>query len=58
MSRVCDLSGRGTTSGNSRSHSNIATRRTFKINLQSKKIGGVRMKLSTRALRTLTKVKK
>lgn len=58
MSRVCALSGRGTASGNTRSHSNIATRRTFKINLQSKKIGGVRVKLSTRALRTLTKVKK
>ncbi|QQR77623.1 MAG: 50S ribosomal protein L28 [Candidatus Moraniibacteriota bacterium] len=58
MSRVCAFSGRGTASGNTRSHSNIATRRTFKINLQSKKIGGVRVKLSTRAIRTLTKVKK
>ncbi|NTW90189.1 MAG: 50S ribosomal protein L28, partial [Candidatus Moranbacteria bacterium] len=27
MSRVCQLTGRGTRSGNSRSHSNIATKR-------------------------------
>lgn len=55
MSRVCQLTGRGTASGNSRSHSNIASRRTFKINLQTKRIGGVKLRLSTRALRTLAK---
>lgn len=55
MSRICALTGRSTASGNSRSHSNIATRRTFKINLQTKKIGGKSVRLSTRALRTLTK---
>jgi large subunit ribosomal protein L28 len=38
MSRVCQLTGRGTASGNSRSHSNIASRRKFKINLQTKRI--------------------
>lgn len=55
MSRVCQLSGRGTRSGNSRSHSNIATKRTFKVNLQTKRINGVKMRVSTKALRTLTK---
>lgn len=55
MSRVCQASGRGTAFGNSRSHSNIATRRTFKINLQTKRVNGVKMKLSTRAIRTMQK---
>ncbi len=58
MSRVCQMTGRGTTTGNSRSHSNIATRRTFKVNLQTKRIGGMKLSLSTRALRTLAKTAK
>jgi ribosomal protein L28 len=52
------MTGRGTQTGNSRSHSNIATRRTFKINLQTKRLGGMKLKLSTRAIRTLTKAAK
>ncbi|OIP59170.1 MAG: 50S ribosomal protein L28 [Candidatus Moranbacteria bacterium CG_4_10_14_3_um_filter_45_9] len=56
MSRMCQLTGRGTASGNTRSHSNIVTRRKFKINLQTKRIGGVKLRVSTRALRTLAKV--
>lgn len=55
MSRVCQISGRGTRSGNSRSHSNIASKRTFKINLQTKRINGVKMRVSAKALRTLAK---
>ena len=55
MSRVCQMTGRKTASGNSRSHSNIATRRTFKINLQTRRLGGMKVRLSTRALRTLAK---
>lgn len=55
MSRTCQLTGRGTSTGNARSHSNIATRRTFKINLQTKRIGGMKLRLSTRAIRTLAK---
>ncbi len=53
---MCQLTGRGTASGNARSHSNIATRRKFKINLQAKRIGGVKLRVSARALRTLAKV--
>jgi ribosomal protein L28 len=49
------MTGRGTKSGNSRSHSNIATRRKFKINLQTKRIDGVKVRLSTKAIRTLAK---
>ncbi len=55
MSRVCQVSGRGTRFGNSRSHSNIATRRSFKVNLQTKRVNGVKMKISTRELRTMQK---
>ena len=55
MSRICQMTGRKTASGNSRSHSNIATRRTFKINLQTKHVNGVKMRLSTKAIRTLAK---
>lgn len=58
MSRTCQLTGRGTQTGNSRSHSNIATRRTFKVNVQTKRIGGVKLRLSTRAIRTLAKAAK
>ncbi len=58
MSRVCELTGRGTQTGNKRSHSNIATRRTFKVNLQTKRINGVKVRLSTKAIRTLKKAMK
>lgn len=58
MSRTCQLTGRGTQSGNSRSHSNIASRRTFKVNIQTKRIGGMKLRLSSRALRTLAKTTK
>lgn len=55
MSRTCQMTGRGTKTGNARSHSNIATRRTFKVNVQTKRVNGVKMKLSTKAIRTLAK---
>lgn len=51
------MTGRGTRSGQSRSHSNIASKRTFKINLQTKRVNGVKMKLSTKAIRTMAKAK-
>jgi large subunit ribosomal protein L28 len=55
---VCQLSGRKTKSGNSRSHSNVACRRKFKVNLQTKRVDGVKLRLSTRALRSLAKTAK
>lgn len=55
MSRVCQLTGRGTQTGNKISHSKRHTRRTFSINLQTKRIGGMKLRLSTRAIRTLAK---
>lgn len=55
MSRVCQLTGRGPQTGNNVSHSKRATRRTFGINLQVKRLGGEKVRLSTKAIRTLAK---
>lgn len=38
MARVCYITGKGTTSGNTRSHSMVATKRTWKANLQKVRI--------------------
>lgn len=58
MSRVCELTGRGTQTGNKRSHALNATRRTFKVNLQTKRINGVKVRLSTKAIKTLKRAMK
>ncbi len=55
MARVCEKCGRGTVSGVSRSHSNIASKRRLYINLQTKKIDGRRTKICTSCLKTLAK---
>lgn len=57
MSKVCEICGRGPQSGNSRSHSNIATRRKFSLNLQTKKVGGQKKKVCTSCLKTMNKAK-
>ncbi len=59
MSRTCPLTGKGPMSGNNRSHSVLATRRTWNVNLQKHRIEidgkMVEVKLSARAYRTLMK---
>ncbi|WCL48666.1 50S ribosomal protein L28 [Leptospira sp. GIMC2001] len=61
MARNCVVTGRGTRAGNNVSHSHKKTRRNWKVNVVSKRIfledenRFVRVKLSTRALRTLKK---
>ena len=74
MSRVCQITGKGTRSGRSITRRGLAkqkggvglnttgvTLRTFKVNVQTKRIWvpelqeHVRVKLSTRALRSITK---
>ncbi|MCX6766907.1 MAG: 50S ribosomal protein L28 [Candidatus Moranbacteria bacterium] len=57
MSRTCQVCGRGPKSAQSRSHSNIATKRTMAINLQTKKINGQRKKVCTKCLKTAVKEK-
>ncbi|OGI16840.1 MAG: 50S ribosomal protein L28 [Candidatus Moranbacteria bacterium RIFCSPHIGHO2_02_FULL_40_12b] len=55
MSKFCEICGRGPRSGNRRSHSNIATRRKFNLNLQVKKIGGKKVKICARCIKTRSK---
>jgi large subunit ribosomal protein L28 len=56
MSRIDILTGKRANRGNSRSHSNIATKRSQEVNLQTVRIGGVRVRVSTRTLKTLKKL--
>lgn len=62
MSRVCPVTGKGPLSGNNRSHSLIATRRRWNVNLQPFKVeidGKVQtVRMSARAYRTLNKTAK
>lgn len=61
MSRTCEITGKGTAVGHKVSHSQVKTKRTFKINLQKRKLinpaTGEKMsvRLSNAALRTLKK---
>jgi len=55
MSRTCEICNRGTASGHSRSHSNIATKRKFKVNIQTKKINGKKTKVCVKCIRTMSK---
>lgn len=59
MSRVCPVSGKGPMSGNNRSHSVLATRRRWNVNLQkyTVEINGkkVQVRMSARAYRSLNK---
>lgn len=58
---TCDLTGKSRMKGHRISHSNIKTKRFTNANVQSKRVFDVesgrwiRLKLSTRALRTLNK---
>ena len=59
MSRRCQITGKGVLSGNNVSHANNRTRRRFLPNLQDASLlsdvlgQAVRMRLSTRAIRTI-----
>jgi ribosomal protein L28 len=57
MAKSCVTCGRGSLKGKSRSHSNIATNRQQKINLQSKKIDGKKVNICTSCLRNKKRVK-
>lgn len=57
MSKVCDVCGRGSQTGNARSHSNVATLRKFKINLQTKTVDGKKKKVCTRCIKGNSKEK-
>ena len=62
MARVCDLTGKRRLVGNKVSHANNKTKMTQKPNLQTKRVFDpvtgetIKLRLSTRAIRTLDKV--
>ncbi len=58
MARICEKCERGYMSAVSRSHSNIATLRRQHVNLQYKKVGGKRMRICSRCIKTLAKISK
>ena len=58
MAKVCDICDRRKITGNKRSHSQTATKRTMGINLQSKRIGGTKMQICTSCIKTLNKLRK
>ncbi len=62
MAARCDICGRGQMYGNRVSHSNRHTKRTFKVNLQHRRLmidGRMQsMRTCTRCLRTMVKVGK
>ncbi len=55
MAQICDLCQRGAQTTNSRSKSNVPTKRRQKINLQSKKVDGKRLSVCTQCLRLMNK---
>ncbi|MDD3711265.1 MAG: bL28 family ribosomal protein [Patescibacteria group bacterium] len=55
MGKRCDICGRSSTKGASRSHSNIKTLKRQGINLQTKKVMGIEAKICTKCLRTMKK---
>ncbi|MBZ0206313.1 MAG: 50S ribosomal protein L28 [Flavobacteriales bacterium] len=62
MSRICQITGKHVITGNSVSHSNRKTRRTFAPNLQERKYfipeenRTVSLRVSTAGMRTITKI--
>lgn len=58
MSRIDALTGKGAKTVNSRSHSNIATKRRQHVNLQTVRINGRRVRVAASTLRTLRKLAK
>jgi len=55
MSRICLLSGKRANKANNRSHSNVATKKTQEVNLQTRRINGVKLRLSSSAIKSLKK---
>jgi len=58
----CDITGKGARSGNNRSHARNKTKRTFKANIQSKKLhidgSSFKAKLCTKVIKSFGKDEK
>jgi ribosomal protein L28 len=57
MAKRCDICGRGSQKDAARSHSNIKTIQRQYINLQTKKINGKKLKVCTKCIKTMVKMK-
>ncbi|MFH1667953.1 MAG: 50S ribosomal protein L28 [Candidatus Komeilibacteria bacterium] len=55
MAKNCQICGRGTTSGQQKSHSQIKTKREVKINLQTKTVDGKKQRICTKCIKNLRK---
>jgi len=55
MIRACEKCGRGWMMSASRSHSNIKTKKRQFVNLLTKRVGGVRMRICANCLKALAK---
>lgn len=61
MAKICDITGKKSAVGNTRSHSNIASKRQFKVNLHRKRLLNpatgryVTCRISTSGMKLLTK---
>lgn len=55
MAQICSACGRGTLSANTRSKSMVATKTRKAVNIQGRRIDGVRVKICTNCLKTLAK---
>jgi len=58
MAKRCDLCGRSATAGASRSHSKIKTLKRQNINLQSKTVDGVKLRVCASCIRTMVKLER
>ncbi|HTW96084.1 MAG TPA: 50S ribosomal protein L28 [Candidatus Methylomirabilis sp.] len=58
MSRRCSVCGQGPTRGAKRSHSNRQTLKRQYLNLQTRTVGGEKVKICARCLKTSKKIKK
>ena len=56
MSRICLLTGKRANFGQTRSHSNIATKHRQNVNLQTITLNGRKIRVAARTLRTLKKM--
>lgn len=57
MPKKCDICGRGSVKGASRSHSNIKTIRRLNINLQTKTVNNKKKKVCAKCIKTMANAK-
>jgi len=58
MAKICEICQKKAMIGNIRSHSNIASKRKMKVNLQTKKMGNKKLVVCTSCLKTIKKLQK